>query len=154
MRRTGINNPTTIGRAIIIGVGIFSMFYSVYFALTPLQGEEAYAGTTYSNLQATDPKLANILWHDGVALGSVSFAVSLLSVVLAWKGLPRAWGLAWNSLLILWAGFLAGLILAHFPIGNTSIGHIGPVVIALSADALGLALTAGPLFSKTLRHEA
>ncbi len=134
------------GRIIIIIVGIISMLYSVVVATTPLLGEEAYVGTTYANLQVTNPSLARIIWHDTVGVGIITFFVSLTSVILGWKGLSRASSAAWYSLLVLWMGFVFALVLAHFPIGNTSFVHIGPGAILLSIDFLGIMLSARAVF--------
>lgn len=136
------------GWIIIFALGIVSMPLSVVIAATPMLGEEEYAGISYRNLQATNPQLANIIWHDTVAFGTLLFGISLLSTILSWKGLSQGSSLAWYSLLILGVTFLAAFLLAHFPIGNTSFQHIGLALVLQPIYYIGLAVSAKPVLSK------
>lgn len=141
----------TIGWILIFVLGIFSMAYSVIVATTPLLGEEEYVGTSFASLQATNPQIAKVIWHDTIAFGTIVFGGSLLVVVLAWKGLSKGSRLAWYSFLILGLTPLVALPLAHFPIGNTSFVHIGPGFILLTISLIALAVSAKLVFSKSVR---
>lgn len=99
-------------------LGVIFMIYSLVNATTPLLAEEDYGGTSFAGLQAANPRLANIIWHDHVGFGTVNFGISVLVVFLAWRGLSEGSMLAWYSLLILGLASLAWLLLAHLPVGN------------------------------------
>lgn len=137
-----------VGWITISAIGVVSMVYSVIIAATPLLGEAEYVGTTFANLQVANSKIANIIWHDMVSFGSITFGASLLGVFLAWKGLTNGSRLAWYSLLILGVALLVALPVAHFPIGNTSLVHIGPGFVLLAVYLVALAISAKAVFSK------
>lgn len=85
--------------------------------LPPHEGEEDYAGVTFRELQVNDPSLAALIWHDYTGFGVLLFGVSLLAVVLAWKGFRMGARLAWTSLLVLGLTIVAFVLVAHLPIG-------------------------------------
>src|SRR2546428_7192703 len=138
MRESILSKRFKLGRRILVASSIVSAIYSVVVASTPLLGEEGYVGTSYVALQASTPKVANIIWHDTVGFGILLLGVSLLGIMLSWKGLITAPSLAWNSLLLLGLALLAALLLAHVPIGNTSLTHVGPGIVLLSIYFVGI----------------
>lgn len=89
-----------------------------------------------------NPRIANVIWHDTVAFGTLVFGGSFVVVVLAWMDLSRGLRLAWYSLLILGLALLVALPLTHFPIGNTSLVHIGPGFVLLAIFLIVLAVSA------------
>ncbi len=137
-----ISKQFKLGRIILAATSILSAIYSVVVASTPLLGEEGYAGTTYGALKASNPRVANIIWHDAAGAGILLLGVSLVAIVLSWKGLVATPRLAWNLLLLLGVISLAVLILPHVPIGDTSLAHIGPGIVLLSTYFVGIALSA------------
>jgi hypothetical protein len=141
MRESILSKRFKLGRRILVATSVVSAIYSVVVASTPLLGEEEYAGTSYVALQASNPRVASIIWHDTVGFGILLLGVSLLGIVLSWKGLVTAPSLAWNSLLLIGMTLLAALLLAHVPIGNTSLTHVGPGIVLLSLYFVGIALS-------------
>lgn len=133
-----------VGWMIVFAVAVVSMAYSVVIAATPLLGEEEFAGTTFAELQAANPRVANVVWHDTVAVGIVTFGAALVAALLAWKGLAKGSPIAWYSLFLLALTFLAALLLAHVPVGNTGLLHIGPGTLLLAIALVGLAIAAKP----------
>jgi hypothetical protein len=154
MRESILSKRFKLGRRILVATSIVSAIYSVVVASTPLLGEEGYVGTSYVALQASNPKVANIIWHDTVGFGILLLGVSLLGIVLSWKGLITAPSLAWNSLLLLGLALLAALLLAHVPIGNTSLTHVGPGIVLLSIYFVGIVLSATRAFLRWPKSEA
>ena len=128
-------------------LSVVSMAYSVVIATTPLLGEEEFAGTSFAQLRVTNPRIADVIWHDTVAFGIVAFGVSFLGFVLAWKGLSRGSRLAWYSLLIIAVTYLGALLFAHVPIGNTSPAHLGAAYVIFPTYLVALAISMKPVFS-------
>lgn len=142
------NRSLLAGRTIIVAIGIIFVVFSIIVAITPLRGEEDYVGTSFADLQATNPRLANAVWHYTTGIGIILLGVNLLIVVLAWKGLSRGSSLAWYSILLLSLTFLVGLFMAHVPIGHTSFAHIGIPSILTAIYFVGLAVSAKTVLSK------
>ncbi len=136
-----------VGRLIVIVIGIIFATIAVGVAVTPLPGEEAYAGTTFAELQSSNPRIANIIWHDYVAFGILFLGVSVLIVLLAWQGLSPGSRLVWSSLVLLGITILAFLVLAHVPIGHTDPLHFGLPLLLAVVLLIGLALSASSVFS-------
>lgn len=135
------------GWTIFAVLGLLAMALSVIFATMPMRGEEEFAGTTYQELRAANPRLADVIWHDTVAFWVLSFGVSLLGFVLAWKGLSKGSALAWYGLLILGVTYVATILLAHVPVGNTSVDHIGLAYVLIPVYVVALGLSARPVFA-------
>lgn len=134
------------GRVMIIAMGVAFMVIGLVAATNPLPGEEEYLGRSFAQIRAADPQLGNIIWHDYAAFGILWFGASALIVYLAWRGLSRPSRQAWISIFILSATFLAFLIAAHVPVGNTSLGHFGVPVILAAILMIGVAIAAKPVF--------
>lgn len=137
-----------VGRAIIVVVGILFMILAV--VIGPLFGEDAeFAGLTFEELQATNPRLADVVWHTNTGLSSLVVGVNLLVVLLAWRGLSSGSRLAWYSILILSLTFAVGVLAAHVPIyiRHPSYTHwVLPLTLAV-VQLVGLAITVKPVFS-------
>lgn len=144
-----------VGQAIIVVVGIVFMILAVVVGPNPLFGEdEGYAGLTFQELQATNPRLADVILHTNVGLSSLAFGLGLLVVLLAWRGLSSGSRLAWYSILTLNLTFAAGVLAAHIPIYIKSTSYIHwvlPFTLAM-VQLAGLAITAKPVFSMKPRE--
>ena len=128
------------------------MFVAVVAALNPLLGEEGeFVGLTFQELQATNPRLADNVWHLNVGVSSLAFGASLLVVLLAWRGLSGGSRLAWYSILFLNLTFAAAVVAAHVPIyiryGSSFDHWFLPATLTL-VQLVGLAVTAKPVFSR------
>jgi len=127
------------------------MIVAVVTALNPLLGEEGeFVGQTFRELQVTNPRLADMVWHLSVGVSSLAFGASLLVVLLAWRGLSSGSRLVWYSILILSITFPVGVVASHVPIYVrhwSSFDHwFLPFGLAL-VQLVGLAITAKPVFS-------
>lgn len=139
------------GQVVIIAIGIIFTIFSVRIVFTPMIGEEEYVGISFKDLQATNPKLANSLWHYSTAIGIIVAGVNLLIAMLAWKGLSKGSTLArysWLSMLILSLTFAVALLLAHVPIGHIGFAHVGIQSILTLLYLVGLGVSAKAVFSK------
>ncbi len=123
------------------------MVYGVIDTLIPLWGEASYAGTTYTQLLLTQPKLANLFWHDSVLYGSAIFLVPAMVAILAWFEISKGSKLAWG-LTALWSiGLFVSALIAHVSIGDTNFSHVGYAAILIIFLFVGLAVSAKPVFS-------
>jgi len=134
------------GWLIVFGIGIAFVGIALYITITPLPLEEDYAGTTFADLQRTNPRLANVIWHDYVAFGLLLLGVSALTVVLAWKGLSQGSHLAWYAILIIGVTIAVMLVLAHVPVGY-DVTHYGAALVLDAILLTGLAISAKPVFA-------
>ncbi len=139
--------PLLAGRIIVVVVALAYMAIAINLVLNPLSLEEAFAGTTFVELQAASPQLANVVWHLYVSIGGLTFGASVLIVFLVWQGLARGSCLAWTSLLILGVTFLALFLLAHLPIGHTESRHFWVPTTLAVVYLVGLGLAAKPVLS-------
>ncbi len=147
MEKPAASRRLGVGWLIVFAIGIAFMAIALYIAATPLPLEEGYAGTTFANLQRTNPQLANVIWHDYVAFGLLLLGVSVLTVVLSWKGLSQGSPLAWYSLLIIGVTIAVMLVLAHVPVGY-DFSHYGVALVLDAILLIGLAISAKPVFTK------
>lgn len=135
------------GSLIIVAASIVIMIFVGAVALPrPLFGEEERAGTTFSELQASNPGLADVVWHYHTAVSILAFATALLMVLLVWKGVSKGSPFAWYSVLFLTLMFLASLLVAHVPV-RMSFAHWGPPFILTLIILAGLAVAAKPVLS-------
>ena len=148
MEQRSKNGKLRAGWIITFLASVAFMAYSVIDASIPLLGEEQYVGKTYASLQVTDPKVANIIWHDTVLFGISLFAISLIMAVLSWRELSRGSRLAWYVLLLWGVGFFIAALVAHAPIGNTSFSHVGPATILLIIYLVGLGISANSVLKR------
>ncbi len=139
--------PLRAGWIIVVAVALAYMAIAINLVLNPLSLEEAFAGTTFAELQAGSPQLANVVWHLYVSIGVLTFGASVLVVFLAWQGLARSSRLAWASLLIIGVTFLALFLLAHLPIGHTESRHFWVPTTLAVVYLVGLGLAAKPVLS-------
>jgi hypothetical protein len=144
-----VDNTLRAGWMITFTACVAFIMYGIFDMLIPLWGEESYDGTTYAQLVSSQPKLANLFWHDSVLYGSAIVLVSLMIAILAWRDISRGSKLAW-ALASLWTVglFVSGLV-AHIAIADTSFSHVGYATILLLVLFTGLGISSISLFRKT-----
>lgn len=152
--QTSLSTETTdrrlrIGSLLVGLVGIVYAVLGIVTVRTPMRGEEALAGMTFAELQATNPAVADTVWHLNAGIGAIVVGIGVLFAFLAWHGLANGSRLAWYSVAILAVTFVGAILVAHVPVGHPSVSHWGPPLVATLVLLSGLAITAKPVFSAT-----
>ena len=144
-----------VGRTIIMLTSVFMMVASVVVGLNPLPGEEAeFCRVTFQELESSDPRMAQMIWHLNTAVVTMVFGASVLVFLLAWRSLSNRSILAWYAILTLNLTFISAQLIAHLPIFIKHGMHFNHWFLPFSIILLqsgGLAITKKPVFRRVDR---
>ena len=124
----------------LLGYGVLMLIRNftgfIELGLTP-----AMVGGTAEQIAAMDPHLYDYISHLQVALAGLLMAFGAAVITLAWFGIRagQAWAL-WTAFGTEMIALVVGLPL-HFVYGIATLGHLGPVYLAIALTLAGTALS-------------
>jgi hypothetical protein len=152
MTGVGKDRRLTTGWILVFAVSVAFILFSVVGILNPLRGEEELTNITYEELEATNPGLADTIWHYNTGIWIIVDGVAVLMAALAFTQLRHGSRQAWFTILWLAIVFVASILAAHLPVGHPGVGHWGPPVVLTGILIIGLWVASKPVLSA--RHEA
>lgn len=124
----------------LLGYGVLMLIRNfngfIELGLTP-----AMVGGSPEQIAALDPRLYDYISHLQVALAGLLMAFGAAVIALAWFGIRagHAWAL-WTAFSAEMIALVVGLPL-HFVYGISTLGHLGPVYLAIVLTLAGTLLS-------------
>ncbi len=147
MREPSANRRLRAGSVIVFGTAIVLAVFSVVAVFAPMRGEEELAGTTFADLQASNPGFARVVWHYNAGIAVLVLGLSVLVAFLAWKELSRGSRTAWFTILFIGVTIAVALLAAHVGISHPDVTHWGPPIVLPILLLIRLAISAKPVLS-------
>ncbi len=127
----------------VLGGAAFIAYAVVFFILNftdeflelGIGSEEVDVGK--DEIEAFSPSLRDYVSHLHLAVAGFLAATGLATVLLTWFGVRRGQMWAWVSAVAVPVLALAVAILAHYPYGLDTIGHLGLIYLATAIFVVG-----------------
>jgi hypothetical protein len=131
-----------VGSGLIVAVAAVFVILATVNIVNPMRGEESLAGMSFAELEASNPALADTVWHLNTGVNAIVIGVGALTAFLAWTGLRRGSREAWYAIAIVAVTFAVAILVAHAPVGHPGVSHWAPPLVVTAVLFLGLGISA------------
>jgi cytochrome c oxidase subunit IV len=141
---SGQHSRLRTGAALMTLAGLAFVAYAVVFLVLNFTGAFLELGIGpdqvdkgKADVEAFSPQLSHYISHLHIALSGFIAATGLALAGLSWYGVRRGERWALTTALIVSAVGLAVAVPAHYPWGFATLGHLGPVYLAVLILVVG-----------------
>jgi hypothetical protein len=135
-----------LGATLITIAGLAIVGYGIVFVIRNFHGfielglTHEHVGASAQQVQAFSPRFFNYVSHLQVAIGGIMTGLGIAVAALGWFGVRsgQRWA-AWSGLLAV-AVSLSIAVPLHYVYGLATLGHLGPIYLALALLLTGTVL--------------
>ena len=149
--RTGAALMTLAGLAFVAYAAVFLILnFSGAFLELGIGPDQVDKGM--AEVEAFSPQLHHYISHLHIALSGFIAATGLAVAGLSWYGVRRGERWTFATAVIVTAVGLAVALPAHYPWGLATLGHLGPVYLAVLIFLVGAGMAYSGMRSPSMKH--